>query len=733
MSTFTSIPLRGIRRRPDVTRHDQETVGEASAVLRDPLTNRLFELGEYELAIWELLDGRRSLDEIRRRFASRFTPANITADEILAFVHRLSLANLVITDEESVGTRYWQRAREHSQQATFQRWLRWWAIRLPAIDPSRWLERLEQGVRWIFSPAWVAASLALMATAVILLVLRWQDVVQRVGTSEAFLTPHSLLWFGVAIALTKACHELGHALVCHHFGGRCREMGLMLFFLTPCLYSNVSDAWLFRSRWQRFAVSTAGMWVELVLASGGFLLWWSIAPGVISVLLLRLCLVCSLHTILINGNPLLQYDGYFLLSDAFGISNLNERSRSAWSEMVQKWMTRDHVPSSSSRAMRSGLLGYAVAAWIYRTILVITAIVFLVRLGQSWELRSLGNTLALAFCASVVGPALYSTWRSIQSARHRQSLRTGRVSLFVLFGLSLFVLAGLIPVPRSLVVPTVVRPADAAWVYTTVPGRISQSAIAGISLYSGDPIVQLADAALQLEITELTAERDLASSRLKNLRARQTEDPAATMLLPTAQARLDDAQARLDQRRRDAQGLTCRSPVCGTLLPPPQTFGTSEEYDDTRHEVPPLDPRSQGAFLSRGTLVGIVGNPKRLEAIALVRQADLAALKVGQMVRVQIAASQPEPLIGSVAEIAQSPVESLPDDFIGVEELNVSTDSDGKVHPIATMHEVRMSLSQPDRQVPIGAHGRARILVEKQTLFARLQKVLLALFQSRQA
>ncbi len=731
MHDSTPHAAKGIRRRPDVTCHAQSVSGSAGAVLRDPLTSRLFELREYELAIWDLLDGRRSFEEIRRAFASRFAPAKITSEEILAFVHRLHHANLVLTDDAQAGTRYWQRSREQTQRETIQRWLRWWAIRLPAVDPSRWLARIQPLAAWLFTPAAVMASIALIGSALSLLALRWDECLQRISKLEAFLTPQSLIWFGVALAIVKGCHELGHALLCQHFGGRCREMGVMLFFFTPCLYSNVSDAWLFRSRWRRMAVSAAGIWVELVIASIGFLLWWWVAPGTWSAILLRLCLVCSLHTVLINGNPLLQYDGYFLLSDALGISNLHERSRAAWSNWFRRWWTNDlTVTSIGTTSGRWAFMGYAIASFIYRFLLIASAMVLMVRLGQHWNLPSVGNSLALLFAASVVGPNLFAGSRAIESARQGGSLRPWRMLPALLMLFVAMLLVSVIPMPRSILAPATIRPANAAWIYTTIPGRIERSLPGGVRVGVDDELVRLDDPALRYEIAELTTERDQAAVRLQNLRARQADDATAALLLPSAEARLQDLQARCSQRLHDARGLSCRTPIAGTLFPPPEGREYEEDEPEKRTTIPPLDPRSRGGYLDRGTLIGIVGDPHRLEAIVLVPQEDLAALRVGHAVRVSVAAAGPRSLAGSIAEISQSPIEFLPDDLIGSIEP-ITTDAHGNVRPIDTMHEVRVQLAPSSVAVPIGAQGRARIFVDREPLSNRVVRALQSLFKPR--
>ncbi|MGH7128191.1 MAG: hemolysin D, partial [Planctomycetaceae bacterium] len=135
------------------------------------------------------------------------------------------------------------------------------------------------------------------------------------------------VWILVALAVVKIGHELAHAAACKHFGGECHEMGLMLLVFTPCLYCNVSDAWMLPSKWHRAAVGAAGMYLEVVLAAACTFLWWFSTPGLFNTICLNTMFVCSVGTLLFNGNPLLRYDGYYIISELFEVPNLH---RQAW-------------------------------------------------------------------------------------------------------------------------------------------------------------------------------------------------------------------------------------------------------------------------------------------------------------------------------------------------------------------------------------------------------------------
>ena len=129
------------------------------------------------------------------------------------------------------------------------------------------------------------------------------------------------------LIVTKSIHELGHGLMCKHFGGECHEIGFMLLVMTPAMYCNTSDSWLLPNKWHRIAIGGAGMYVEIVMAAICTFIWWHTQPGVIHYMALNVIFLCSITTLLFNANPLLRYDGYYMLSDYLEIPNMGQNPK----------------------------------------------------------------------------------------------------------------------------------------------------------------------------------------------------------------------------------------------------------------------------------------------------------------------------------------------------------------------------------------------------------------------
>src|SRR5262249_10525062 len=152
--------------------------------------------------------------------------------------------------------------------------------------------------------------------ALLLAITHFSQLCARLPGASHFFSLATITHLWIAVAVVKVLHELGHGLSCKAFGGEVHEMGFMLLCLAPCLYCDVSDSWTISGKWRRMFVGFAGMYVELLIAATATFLWWFTAD---SMLINRLCLslmiVCSVNTLMLNGNPLLRYDGYYVLSD----------------------------------------------------------------------------------------------------------------------------------------------------------------------------------------------------------------------------------------------------------------------------------------------------------------------------------------------------------------------------------------------------------------------------------
>ena len=317
-------------------------------------------------------------------------------------------------------------------------------------------------------------------------------------------------------------HEFGHGLCCKHFRGECHEMGVMILVLTPCLYCNVSDSWMLPSKWQRAAIGAGGMYVELVLASLATFVWWFSEPGVLYYLCLNVMFVCSVSTLVFNANPLLRYDGYYILADLTEIPNLRQKATSILSRKLGDWCLGLEQPDDPFLPQRNQLFFalYSVAAAIYRWVVVFSILWFLYKVFQPYHLERIGQMIALASLWGLVVMPLYQVGKFFYVPGRLDKVKKPR--MYASVGILAAVVAAVLflPLPHSVMATLEVQPRDAAQVWVDVPGGGQLVAVyvkPGQQVHKNQPLALLKNLDLALEIEKLRGEQKHYAAQLDHL------------------------------------------------------------------------------------------------------------------------------------------------------------------------------------------------------------------------
>ena len=363
-----SRPLR-LRARSDLIAQRQRIGDRENWVVKDPLAMKYFRFRPEEYAILEMLDGRASLESVQQRFQRRFAPQQASTADLQQFIGSLHGMGLLLSDEPEQGPRLLHRKAKHRRQRILQQLTNPLYFRFRGIDPTWLLDRIYPAVRWAFSPFVLLFGLLLGLAALSLVIVQYGTFRSRLPAFDEFFSLENALWFAAAIGGSKVLHELGHALTCRHFGGRCQGIGVLFLVFTPCLYCDVSDSWMLPSKWRRMAIAAAGMAVEWALAAVCTFIWWFGEPGLLNHLCLHLMFVCSVSTLMFNANPLMKYDGYYMLADFWETPTGRRLGRGAASG--QWCLGLGCRPTTFARS--GGLFAaYAVAAVVYRWFVTFT-------------------------------------------------------------------------------------------------------------------------------------------------------------------------------------------------------------------------------------------------------------------------------------------------------------------------------------------------------------------------
>jgi putative peptide zinc metalloprotease protein len=715
----------GLRLRADLLASRVESASATTWIVKDPLTLEHFQFSAEEYALVDWLREPITIAELQRKFQRRFAPQTITPTVIWEFMSRLHKSGLLMSESLGQG----KQLLERRDRERMQRWLFSWTgilgIRFPGVDPDGFLDRARRSFSWLFSPAACATALSIVLYALLLIVGHFSEFRARLPELSALVDWRNLPWLLVAIGTVKVLHELGHAMACKYFGGEVHELGFMLLVFAPCLYCDVSDAWRFPSKWRRVAVSSAGVMVELVLASIATIVWWYAVPGVVQLVALNVMVICTLNTLVVNGNPLLRYDGYYILSDLVEVPNLWQRSREAFNHFWSGWLLgqpQEEDPLLPA-AQRPWLAAYAAASKLYLLIMCVAIVWGLAKTLAPYRLE----TLAYAVGLTVLGSALIGPVKSsLELARNpirRGEMRKGRLALISAVGLVALVAVLSIPVDYNISAPLVLMPDDAARVYATVDGTLQSMLPAGSKVRRGEVIGRLASSDVDLELSQLEGEQRLKKLRVEHLERLRGVDHEANDQLPTARTALADAERRLAERRDEAKRLVLTAPADGVIIPGPRlpdrrvhSNGKLAAWSGSL-----LDEAVRGAHVKAGTLTCLVGDPKRLTAVLLADDAEVKYLQPGQHARLRVEQLPGRIVDGEVVEVSRHQADDS--ERGAAMRADLSPLLAGLVAPghEGAHYEVRVRIDE--RALPelvIGGRGEAKVAAERVTLARRI-------------
>jgi len=727
----------GLRRRGDLIVNRQVYQGQAWWVVKDPIALAYYRFRPEEYALLDMLDGLTSLDTLKDQFEARFPPRRITVEELSRFVATLHRSGLVIGDRAGQGPQLFERRR----QRIWKQWMHWlsniMSMRFRGIDPDWMLEKLDPWFGWLFSPPAIVAACFFVASAVLLVLVNFDVFRAKLPEFHQFFAAGNWLYLAIALAVTKILHEFGHGLSCKHYGGECHEMGMMLLVFTPCLYCDVSDSWMLPNKWKRAAIGAAGMYVEVIIASIATYLWWNSHAGVFNQLCLDVMFVSSVSTILFNANPLLRYDGYYILSDVLEIPNLRQKANTILGRLASRWclgIKQQDDPFLPQRNL--GLFAlYAVASSIYGWIVTASIFLFVWSVFKPYRLEVLGQILAFGAIWGLVIRPLQGMIKFLKVPGRRDEVKARNVIVTGVVASLLVAAIALIPLPQRVWCAVELRPRGEETVYVTVPGKLETLTVkAGAVVKGGDEIARLSSIDLDLAIAELEGKATQYRARLASLERERFNDPAAGLEIGTAEESLKSVAEQLEKKLEDRGKLVLTAPRDGVVLPAqsikPQPDGTGKLPTWSGN---PLDPEHLGAVFQQGTVVCMVGDANRFEAVMVVDQSEVEFVSQGQPVDLKLDAFPWRTFTGTVDEIAETHIEN------GSERLSVKaggsvpteTDEAGREVPISTSYEALMTVDDADAVFTPGMRGTARIKVGSRTVGGWLLRLLWQTFNFR--
>jgi putative peptide zinc metalloprotease protein len=730
-----------LRKRGDLSVQVQHHQGKRFYVVKDPVGLGYFRLREEEHFVLDRLDGETSLDDIKTAFEREFAPQQLTLRQLQFFIGQLHRNGLIISHVEGQGEQLFKRRDEKLRRELMGKFSNILAIRFKGIDPERLLTWMDKHLYWIYSTWCVALCVTLMACAGLLVIVQFDEFISKLPAFHEFFAAENAVWLAVALIVTKIFHEFGHGLTCKHLGGECHEIGVMFLVLTPCLYCNVSDSWMLPNKWHRIYIGFGGMYVELVIASICTFIWWFTEPGFLNYIALSTMFVSGVSTVLFNGNPLLRYDGYYILSDFMEIPNLWQKSRTVLNRTLGTWLLGLKFPPDPFLPEKNWFwfIAYAVASNVYRWFVLAMILWFLHKVFEPYGLQIIGQLIALTSIVGLIVMPLYQLIKFFWVPGRLGQVKPIRATVSFAIICALIAAIFWMPLPRRVFTALVVEPTkplaatvvaddetpeidgvtQAMLVFVTVPGELTEIHVRpGQRVKKGDVLIKLNDPDLDLEIQDLESRRDAQTLHIENLEnLRRGGMPEVAVQIPQAEKTRQTLIEQLAQRQKDREDLTIRAPADGMILPakekkaPPPRPGT-RELSTWSGTV--LDKSNLGAFVETGTMVCQVGDPQNLEAVLIIEQGNIEFVQKDQPVKIKFDMLPNVTFTGSIAEIAESELQVAPEAVSSKAggQLQTRTDRQGGYEtPMETSYQARVPLNSAEfpTEIILGVRGEAKI------------------------
>ena len=654
-----------LRSHAQIHRHTYR--GQDWYVLQDHASGRFHRFTPEAYFIIGLMDSKRTVREIWEAAYARLEDDTPTQDEVISLISQLYRTDVlqsdVIPDIDDLQDRY-----VRGRRTQWMSYLRSpMAVRFPLLDPDRFLERTEPLAKWLFGQMGLLMWCGVVLPALFLAWVHWDELTSNM--TDQVLGLENLLLISLVYPVVKAFHEFGHAYGVKRWGGEVHEMGMMLLVFVPIPYVDASAASAFREKYRRMLVGAAGILVEMFLAAFAMLVWVSVEPGAVRAVAFNVMLIAGVSTLLFNGNPLLRFDAYYILSDYLEIPNLGSRGSGYIGYLVQRYalgITQARSPATTPGEAR--WLGcYAAVSLVYR-IFIIVAICLI----AASRFFVLGVLIALWTAFSVLGFSLAHISRYMAANTHIRHKRgraivTGTaVICLVAFGVLI------VPVPLFTLVEGVVWAPEQSEMRVGVDGFVvNVQAMPGQWVQRNHPLVVC-------ENPELIARARVLEAQLQEVedrhRAALMEDRSGAKIL---QDEIDRIGEELRRTRDRLEELVIRSPADGIFLLPRSI------------DLP-------NRFLQRGTQLGYVVDFSQTTIRVVVPQSDVSRVRSNtQRVDVRLASAVSKILPASVVREVPEASTDLPSLALSLEgggEIALVSDESGVPRALERFFQFEVTL-----------------------------------------
>jgi putative peptide zinc metalloprotease protein len=578
--------------RPGVHVRRQNYRGERWIVLENPFSNQFFRIRPAAYEFVARLGPGRTVQQAWQECLDRFPDEAPGQESVIQLLSQLYHANLLQYENAADSAQLFERYKKRREREVRSRLLNLMFMRFPLFDPDRFLVRTLPVI---------GKFIGAFGALIWLVVVGWglKVAIDNFGAlreqSQSVLATNNLFLLYLGMIAIKTLHEFGHAYFCRKWGGEVHVMGVLLMIFTPMPYVDATSSWSFRSRWKRIMVSSAGMIVELFVAAIMVFVWANTGPGVLHNLAYNMIFIASVSTLVFNLNPLLRFDGYYILSDLVEIPNLQQRANRQLRHLCERYLfgIKKSTSPTDRRKEAFWLTIFGITSGIYRVI-VFAGILLIV----ADRFFMIGIIMA-AICA--ISWVLVPTWKFIQYlASNAQLERTrGRAVAVTVAGLAVILfLLGVVKFPSHFRAPGVLLARERTQIVTETSGYLQKILAPPASRVTrGQPLLEFSNPEIDLELANARASVTELDARIRLAMKERTAD------LKPLTMRLESLTQRVQKLEADKTALIVKARHDGIWVAP-------EIIDQV------------GRWMGRGARLGLLVNPDAFEFAATVKQED---------------------------------------------------------------------------------------------------------------
>lgn len=703
------------RPRPELAATEQMYDGQPYWVVKDPLSLRYYRFNREEYFIIQCLQEGMTLDQLKQAHLREFCGEELSTHEVATFISGLLEKNLLVQLRPDRDELLYESSRQRRRKILLGKMTGFLYFRISLWDPDRLFNRLTPCLHFVWTWPFFFAYLVLLAIGGSLIIRRWDDF--TVMFINQFFTLYNLPIVFAVFWLTKALHEFGHGLTCKHYGGECHEIGFLFIVFAPFMFCNVTDSWTFKSKRHRFLVTAAGILTELFLAGIAAIAWYfTDPPSFTHQLAFNVIVACSISTILFNANPLMRFDGYYMMMDYLEVPNLRQRAMLFIRNLFVRYVLGGY-PEEKQEEHRYRYMFpiYSIAAWFYRWFITISILTVVYRYLKKLRLEWLGQVLVIISLGTFILLPLFQFGKLI--TRRREALGVSSVRLLLLLaGIAMFAGAALFwPFSQHVTVNFILEPQQLSYIRTEAPGEIHWTSeeireAAWINT-AGEQLAHLDNPDLLLEERSLNAQIEQTQIRLGELVGRDLPEQVHSL-----REDLQALQEDLRQVTRLISELNVAAPFKGEVL--------TRQRDLHRLE---------GKFVSRGVPLLLLADTDELQAKVWVSEKDYTRIfhepaQRGQAAELMLYAFPDRTFTGSISDVNLHNEDNMGEfgeklalsNKVGGEVITEYDPVSEREKPVQTVYEVNLTLDED--KLPASARpylsGRVRIDCGKFTLYS---------------